>query len=160
MRNGADRRREAPRGLRIAALGLGVFGIGVLAAVVWSGLNAGRTAPGARNDRRFSSFIDDLPIMPGLVEGDDGYVFGLTDGTRLAEARLGGDADPAVVCGFYAAMLDQLGWRASSTAPYTWRRRGERLVLEVGPARRRGQRNGRGLEALFVIAPDPEAAGG
>jgi hypothetical protein len=160
VRDGADRRRKAS-GLRRAALGVGLFGAGVLAGALWSMLSApgGATARG-RNDRRFSAFIEDLPIMPGLSESDDGYAFDLSDGGRLAEARLGGDADPAVVRGFYAAMLGQLGWRASDAEPYVYRRAGEQLVFRVAPRAALGPRRGAGLQALFVLAPDPGAAPG
>lgn len=96
--------------------------------------------------------------MPGLMEDDQGYVFDLYQGGRLAEARLAGEAEPAVVRGFYAATLTQLGWKSSKSEPYVYRRGGERLIFLVEPRRaRRGGRPPRGLEAVFVITPDSPA---
>jgi hypothetical protein len=110
-------------------------------------------------EAEFSSYIEDLPIMPGLAENDDGYAFDLYQGGRLAEARLAGDADAAVVRGFYAATLSQLGWKASEAEPYVYHRGRERLIFMVEPRRAKGRgRAPRGLEAVFVITPESRAA--
>lgn len=154
------KRKSAPavgtRTVRAAALGLTVVGVGLLAAALWSAADkaqAATTAPG--KGTVFSNYIDDLPVMPGLAEDDQGYAFDLYQGGRLAEARLGGQAEAAVVRGFYAATLTQLGWRASETEPYVYRRGRERLIFLVEPRRaRKGARPVRGLEAVFVITPD------
>lgn len=145
--------RPRPR-LRFAAVGVGLVGVGVLAAVLWSAAGSARAAQPVRAGSQFSSYIDDLPIMPGLAEADEGYAFDLSQGGRLAEARLGGDADPAVVRGFYAATLTQLGWKPSDVEPYVYHRGRERLIFLVEPRRARsGGRPPRGLDAVFVITP-------
>ena len=82
--------------------------LAVLAALDGGQANVAR--PGAQGQPS-PPIIDDLPIMPGLSENEDAYVFDLFQGGRLAESRLSGDADIAVVRGFEAATLAQLGWR-------------------------------------------------
>jgi len=144
--------------MRTAALGLVVLGVGVAAVAVWSAFGraeAETAAPSAgRPGTEFSAYIDDLPIMPGLAESDEGYVFDLFEGGRMAEARLWGEAEPAVVRGFYAATLAQLGWKASQSEPYVYRRGRERLIFLVEARRSRSGRPARGLEAIFVVTPD------
>jgi hypothetical protein len=154
-----ERRNVTARRVRAAALGVAVVGIGVLAVALWSAASRAEaaTAMAGRGGTEFSAYIDDLPIMPGLSENDEGYAFDLFQGGRLAEARLAGDAEAAVVRGFYAATLAQLGWKASDTEPYVYRRGRERLIFLVEPRRpRQGQRAVRGLEAVFVITPDTQ----
>ncbi len=142
---------------RTAALSMGLVSVGVLAAVLWSAAESARAAQPSGPRSQFSAYIDDLPIMPGLAENDEGYAFDLFQGGRLAEARLGGEADASVVRGFYAATLAQLGWKPSDAEPYVYHRGRERLIFLVEPrrARRTGARPPRGLEAVFVITPDP-----
>ena len=157
-RNQPEETRRRPR-LRFAALGVGLVGAGLVAAVMWSAAGSARAQPARPGSSQFSSYIDDLPIMPGLAEDDEGYAFDLSQGGRLAEARLGGEADPAVVRGFYAATLTQLGWKPSDAEPYVYHRGRERLIFLVEPRRaRRGARPPRGLEAVFVITPAPVAS--
>jgi len=146
------------RRMRAAALGVAAVGIGVLAIALWSAAgraDAAASASGRGGATEFSSYIEDLPIMPGLAEGDDGYAFDLFQGGRLAEARLAGEAEAEVVRGFYAATLTQLGWKASGSEPYVYHRGREKLIFLVEPRRARGRgRAPRGLEAVFVITPE------
>jgi hypothetical protein len=137
-------------------MGLTVVGMGLLAVALWSAAERAEAATAmAGRGTVFSAYIDDLPIMPGLNENDEGYAFDLFQGGRLAEARLGGEAEATVVRGFYAATLTQLGWRASETEPYVYHRGRERLIFLVEPRRpRKGQKVVKGLEAVFVITPD------
>jgi hypothetical protein len=149
------------RRMRAAALGVAAVSIGVLAFALWSAAGRAEAAAAAtgRGGTEFSNYIEDLPIMPGLAEGDDGYAFDLFQGGRLAEARLAGQAEAAVVRGFYAATLAQLGWKASTTEPYVYHRGRERLIFLVEARRARGRaRAPRGLEAVFVIAPESRVA--
>lgn len=154
--NKAKAPKTVAQGARAAAMGLTVVGMGLLAVALWSA--AGRAEAATATSGRgtvFSAYIDDLPIMPGLNENDEGYAFDLFQGGRLAEARLGGEAEATVVRGFYAATLTQLGWRASETEPYVYHRGRERLIFLVEPRRpRKGQKAVKGLEAVFVITPD------
>jgi hypothetical protein len=156
MRPVPNGRKGGARQVRAAAMGLTVVGMGLLALALWSAADRAEAATTAAGKGTvFSSYIDDLPVMPGLAEDDQGYAFDLYQGGRLAEARLGGDAEAAVVRGFYAATLAQLGWRASETEPYVYHRGRERLIFLVEPRRqRKGQKAAKGLEAVFVITPD------
>ena len=161
------RRAQAPRrieaghggggGVRAIAVGVAVVGVGLLAFALLSAAEQAEAAA-PRRGTEFSAYIDDLPIMPGLQENEDGYVFDLFQGGRLAESRLAGDADVAVVRGFYAATLAQLGWRASQGEPYVYHRGRERLIFLVEDRAPRGGRPQRGLEAVFVITPEDQAA--
>jgi hypothetical protein len=110
---------------------------------------AAKPAPVSAGPQRFSRWIEDLPVMPGLYETDGGYAFEVSKGGRLAEARLHGVVDPQVVRGFYAATLPALGWKAQTGAPYAYRRGRERLLLHVTPAKPRG------ILAVFVLTPEP-----
>jgi hypothetical protein len=139
-----------------AAIGLTLVLAGLAVAAVASRRAARRLA--GRRRGGFSSFIDDLPIMPGLCEEDEGYAFDLYGGGRLAEARLAGDAEVPVIRGFYAATLAQLGWRASDSEPYVYHRAGERMLFLV-ETRRRARGAGRALQAIFVVSPAPVEAG-
>lgn len=87
-----------------------------------------RSAPAAE----FVSVIEDLPLMPGLVEvpGDTMEFEGPTG--RIVEVLAAGDVSAAAVEAFYAETLPQLGWRLE--APGRYRRDDEILSLAVAPA--------------------------
>lgn len=153
------KRRGQGRPLRLATLGLGLVGAGVFAAVLFSAAGSARAATQTpTRGTQFSAYIDDLPIMPGLAENEDGYAFDLFQGGRLAESRLAGEADAAVVRGFYAATLTQLGWRPSDAEPYVYIRGRERLIFLVEARRPAKGRAQKGLEAVFVITPAPNGS--
>ena len=99
--------------------------------------------------QRFSRWIEDLPLMPGLYETDAGYSFEVAKGGRLAEARLHGVVAPQVVKSFYASTLPALGWSPQSGAAYAYERGRERLILHVSPAKPQG------VLAVFVLTPNP-----
>jgi hypothetical protein len=76
----------------------------------------------------FVAAIDDLPLMPGLVEAADaGMVFDAPAG-RIVEAFASGSVERDAVLKFYAETLPQLGWQAAGTT--TFLREGETLDLE------------------------------
>ncbi|CAN5311404.1 hypothetical protein BH09PSE2_BH09PSE2_06430 [soil metagenome] len=116
-------------------------------AVVTKG-KAARTAEA----QRFSRWIEDLPLMPGLYETDAGYSFEVAKGGRLAEARLHGVVAPQVVKSFYASTLPALGWSPQGGAAYAYERGRERLILHVSPAKPQG------VMAVFVLTPNPSPA--
>ena len=121
----------------------------------------GRPAPAAAGV--FSAYIEDLPVMPGLIEQGSGFSFEMHQGGRLAQARLAGAQDPERVRGFYASTLPSLGWRASTAEPFVYRRGRERLVLviepaPVGRAPRSASTPRQDLEAVFVLSPAPASA--
>ncbi len=102
---------------------------------------------------RFSSYIDDLPVMPGLSETDQGYAFDLFQGGRMAEVRLTGAADAQAVRSFYAAILPRLGWTPTGPEVYIYRRGRERMIFRVEPAK-----GAPGLNVIFVVTPEASTA--
>jgi hypothetical protein len=136
--------------------GAALAGLGFAA---WSAFSAagraGEEPAAGEPGPAFSAVMDDLPIMPGLLEEEAGYAFELDRGGRLAEVRLTGEAEPATVRGFYAATLGQLGWKPSATEPYVYRRGRERLIFLIEPRRlRRGSGVAKGLDVIFVVMPE------
>lgn len=130
-----------------------------LAGAVLFGLAAAGPVSAAQG-ARFSAYIEDLPIMPGLDENTDGYVVELFQGGRMAEARMAGTIDAQVIRGFYAATLPQLGWKPAGAEQYVYRRGRERLTFTVEPRRARsGGRAPNGLEAVFMLIPDAPGIG-
>ena len=74
----------------------------------------------------FISTIEDLPLMPGLIEEEGGMVFDSARG-RIVEAYATGPVSEGAVIAFYAETLPQLGWRPDG--PGVFRR--EREILKV-----------------------------
>jgi hypothetical protein len=110
------------------------------------------TAPEpAPQESRFSIYIDDLPIMPGLDETEDGYAFDIYQGGRMAEAQLAGKEDAKAVRSFYAATLPQLGWTPVGQDPTVYRRGRERLMFRI--EQKRGGKAAE-LTATFVLTPE------
>ena len=129
--------------------------IGVAFVVGAMALGGRAIAATPAGDARFSNYIDDLPVMPGLTETEDGYAFDISQGGRMAEARLAGSADARVVRSFYAATLPQLGWTPVGPEVYIYKRGRERMIFRVEQ-----KRSGRGpdLLAIFVITPETPTA--
>lgn len=105
---------------------------GLIAAVVLGALLPAASGGAAAADL-FAAGIDDLPLMPGLVQvGDRSSVFDSPAG-RVAEITASGRVSPDEVRAFYSRTLPQLGWRALGHDRYG--REGETLRLEFpGPA--------------------------
>lgn len=116
--------------------------IAAASAVILSGL----TTAGHGADRgRFLSVIEDMPLMPGLVEvADAATVFETTRG-RIVEAWAEGDVAMPAVTAFYDATLPQLGWAREDRG--TFRREGETLVIEQ-------IRGGAPTTVRFTVTPD------
>lgn len=75
----------------------------------------------------FISTIEDLPLMPGLIEEEGGMVFDSARG-RIVEAYATGPVSEGAVIAFYAETLPQLGWRPDG--PGVFSREGEILKVE------------------------------
>ncbi len=75
----------------------------------------------------FISTIEDLPLMPGLIEEEGGMVFDSAQG-RIAQAYATGWVSEGAVTSFYDETLPQLGWRPDG--PGVFRREREILKLE------------------------------
>lgn len=82
----------------------------------------------------FFADMDDMPVMPGLVEDLDAtVVFDRPDG-RIVEAAAAGPVTPAAIRQFYQAALPSLGWEAKAGASMVFRRGAERLSLDITDA--------------------------
>ncbi|MHA1113545.1 MAG: hypothetical protein ACTSRY_03445, partial [Alphaproteobacteria bacterium] len=66
--------------------------------------------PAPAGDAGFVAGLEDVPLMPGLLEvAGAGFAFDKPSG-RIAEAQAEGPFDADTVRAFYAATLLQLGW--------------------------------------------------
>ncbi len=75
----------------------------------------------------FVSTIEDLPLMPGLIEEEGGMVFDSARG-RIVEVYATGPVSEAAVREFYDDTLPQLGWRPLGKDAF--RRENEILKVE------------------------------
>jgi hypothetical protein len=77
----------------------------------------------------YSEAIEDLPLMPGMVEKkDDVLIFDKPDG-RIVETSIETDAPPAEVKKFYEESLPPLGWHTLSLSLYA--REDETLKIKI-----------------------------
>ena len=83
--------------------------------------------PWAQETAGFVSTIEDLPLMPGLIEEEGGMVFDSARG-RIVEAFATGPFSEGAVRAFYDETLPQLGWRPLGQG--TFRRENEILMVE------------------------------
>jgi len=104
-------------------------------------VNAPAFAEGAT---RFTSIIDDLPLMAGITEVGEGVEFSTPDG-RIAEVAAEGAVARADVLAFYAATLPQLGWTATDATHFV--REAESLELIF-------KQVGNILQVQFTLAPE------
>ena len=103
----------------------------------------------ARAADEFVAGLEDLPLMPRLVELADQRVKFDSAGGRVVEAIAAGAVARAEILGFYARALPELGWRAEGEG--VWAREGERLRIEF-PLPPRGARAGETI-VRFYLAP-------
>lgn len=83
----------------------------------------------ARAEGLFLSALEDVPLMPGLVERtQDTFSFDTPEG-RIVEAFASGPVERNAVVEFYSGILPQLGWTADG--PTAFVRDGERLRLDL-----------------------------
>lgn len=95
----------------------------------------------------FVAGIDDMPLMPGLVQlAERNVVFDAPSG-RIVEAYAEGSVARDAVRSFYARTLPQLGWRGQGGDRYV--REGETLRLEFPDARAGGNR----VLVRFFLSP-------
>lgn len=102
----------------------------------------------------FLDVLDDVPVMPGLVEEAETAVAFESAVGRIVMAQASAPARPGLDAGavlsFYGATLPALGWRAET--PTRFRRAGEVLTL--------GVEQGHGRVALrFELRPDAAQRG-
>lgn len=95
----------------------------------------------------FVSGIEDLPLMPGLTETQEGSLVFESATGRFVEVYAVGDMASEMVTAFYSDSLPQLGWSATGATMY--RREGEILVIEYLPS---GEASGP-LTVRFALSP-------
>ncbi|MCH7935590.1 MAG: hypothetical protein IH994_00675 [Proteobacteria bacterium] len=81
----------------------------------------------AQSPDAFVSAIEDLPLMPGLIEEKGGMVFDSARG-RIVETFATGWVSEGAVRDFYDQTLPQLGWRPLGTGAF--QRENEILIVE------------------------------
>ena len=101
----------------------------------------------AQQAARFLSVMEEMPLMPGLVEVTDAAVTFDDPSGRIIEAFVAGSVQVDAVRAFYAATLPQLGWARQANGEY--RRDAEILRLDVSPA----PVGATGAGAHFVLRP-------
>ena len=132
----------------------------LVALALWSAATDAR-AQGQSSLRavaQFSSYIDDLPIMPGLAENDRGLRLRPVPGRTAGRGSAGRRGRSRRWCA--ASTPPPCPSSAGSAAddePYVYQRGRERLIFLVEPRRDRAGRNLRGLEAVFVDHAGPAA---
>lgn len=101
-----------------------IFSAAIAVLLVWGTV---ALAPAmAQDSGAFVSTIEDLPLMPGLVEEAGGLVFD-SPGGRIVEAFATGEVNQGAVRAFYGETLPQLGWRPLGGGVY----QREREILKV-----------------------------
>ena len=83
--------------------------------------------PRAQETAGFVSTIEDLPLMPGLIEEEGGMVFDSARG-RIVETFATGWVNEGAVRDFYDETLPQLGWRPLGQGAF--QRENEILMVE------------------------------
>lgn len=96
---------------------------------------------------RFVSGTEDLPLMTGLDEVEDGGLVFDTPAGRLVEARAEGALAASAVRAFYAETLPQLGWRSLEKGDYA--REGEVLTIDI-------TEGNSGLAVRFALTPQTQ----
>ena len=86
----------------------------------------------AQQAARFLSVMEEMPLMPGLLELTDVAVTFDGPSGRIIQAFAAGSLQVDKVRAFYAAALPQLGWARQANGEY--RRDAEILRLEVSLA--------------------------
>lgn len=94
----------------------------LLAALLWS-------IPSGAQSPQFLSVIEDLPLMAGLHEVEDGAVYFDTPKGRIVEQYAVGTHSQETVLTYYKESLPSLGWKR--TAHGTYVRDGEYLSISV-----------------------------
>ena len=77
----------------------------------------------------YSTVIEDLPLMPGMVEKTADAVVFDKPGGRIVETVAESRASETEIRGFYAETLPSLGWEALSPSAYG--RDDEALTLDI-----------------------------
>lgn len=95
----------------------------------------------------YSGIIEDLPLMPGMVERSDEAVVFDKPGGRIVETQANSYASAADIERFYAGTLPPLGWKTLSSSEFS--RDNERLKLRI-------EQKENNSVVYFTLTPDSE----
>ena len=98
-------------------------------------------------EQYFFSVIEDLPVMPQLVEDADAAISFDSSTGRVAEVQANGLTSKDTVYVYYKESLPQLGWQPQANGSY--RRENELLAVEVKVGL------GGTVKVLFRLRPAP-----
>lgn len=133
----------------IAARNL-VFVLALAAAFVSAFVSAWAPSARAQEQGAFLSVIEDIPLMPGLVEDQaSAVVFDAAHG-RLAETVAVGSSGRPGIAAFYAETLPALGWQADGET--RWVREGEALTIEFEDVAA-GAKSAGDIAVRFYLSP-------
>ena len=96
-------------------------------------------------EQYFFSVIEDLPVMPQLVEDTDAAMTFESSAGRVAEVEANGLASSDAINVYYKQSLPQLGWLPQANGSY--RRGNELLAIEVKTG------TGGTVKVLFHLGP-------
>lgn len=99
----------------------------------------------ARSADGFFEGVDDLPLMPGLIQADGGALVFESPWGRIIEVLATGTAGRRQVLEFYADTLPQLGWMVEGDGRF--RRENEALVLDFSEA------SGSSIAVRIILTP-------
>lgn len=103
--------------------------------------------PAIAAETTYSSVIDDLPLMQGMVEKPDDTVVFDKPGGRIAEFSAETAATPEAIKSFYQQALPPLGWKPSRSSAFT--RDGETLKMDF-------DKNGGETVVHFMLTPNAQ----
>ncbi|MEE8535815.1 MAG: hypothetical protein V3S45_07175 [Kiloniellales bacterium] len=124
----SGRRRGSARAIMVSVATVAI--VAILGFLLSGPAAAQETAPAAVAPAAvaYVAGVEDLPLMPGLVEvAGAGVVFDKPAG-RIVEAYVQGQVDREAVLRFYRRSLPPLGWEVLGETRF--RREGEELGLE------------------------------
>jgi hypothetical protein len=94
----------------------------------------------------FFSAIDDLPLMEGLNEAEDGTMVFDSSSGRIVEALSNGMVTRQRVIKFYSETLPQLGWLEISPGQFVREYETLKIEFPTSPV-------GKELNVLFMLSP-------
>ena len=96
-------------------------------------------------EQGFFSVIEDLPLMPSLLENREVAITFESSAGRVVDVQADGVASPSAVDAYYKESLPQLGWKAQNNGSYL--RENELLFIKIET----GQNNM--VKVLFNLRP-------
>ena len=95
----------------------------------------------------YSSVIEDLPLMSGMIEKTDDAIVFDKPGGRIVETSIETPASPAEIERFYTEALPPLGWKGFLSEGFV--REDERLNINI-------EQKGRVALVRFSLTPNSE----